>query len=528
MRRLAWVMLALGVVGCGRNPEEPASAPAKDAGAAAATTTENMPPAKTQEEVGAAVAKAKLSRATATAATGLGLRAAIGQLQTRIEESLAAGPTSVIWVIDVSKSTERLRAEATPMIAALHASSQRKFEGADCEVGVLAASEQAAWAAEPAAFDETELEAALEGLLTAESHREMLFEAIKTAGEAASEAKRKRRDALIILITDEAGEDGERVDEVLAPLKRFGTPVYVLGSPAPFGRATASSASIEDPQKAATDYDATVMHEGPETIELEVVDLAFAGSEHDFELYDSGFGPFALERLCRASGGRYFALRPSAADGFYGLEMRWPDPAARRFSPERMQAYAPSYGTRGEYETLLESNGAARALVAAAKLPRVATLGAVNMRFDPSNEAQLKRRLDQSQEAAAKIEPPITRLVELLQRGEAERDALPSARWKAGYDLALGRALAAKARVDGYNSMLAGLKRGKRFENASSKMWVLEMSEDAAEAGSAVASIARKAERLLQRVIEEHPETPWAAMAERELETPLGWKWSEE
>ena len=32
---------------------------------------------------------------------------------------------------------------------------------------------------------------------------------------------------------------------------------------------------------------------------------------------------------------------------------------------------------------------------------------------------------------------------------------------------------------------------------------------------------------LLQRVVDEHPATPWALLAQRELENPLGFKWVE-
>ena len=38
---------------------------------------------------------------------------------------------------------------------------------------------------------------------------------------------------------------------------------------------------------------------------------------------------------------------------------------------------------------------------------------------------------------------------------------------------------------------------------------------------------ADKAMMYLQRVIKEHPDTPWSKMAERELQTPLGFKWVE-
>ena len=32
---------------------------------------------------------------------------------------------------------------------------------------------------------------------------------------------------------------------------------------------------------------------------------------------------------------------------------------------------------------------------------------------------------------------------------------------------------------------------------------------------------------LLRRVVDEHPATPWALLAQRELENPLGFKWTE-
>ena len=41
------------------------------------------------------------------------------------------------------------------------------------------------------------------------------------------------------------------------------------------------------------------------------------------------------------------------------------------------------------------------------------------------------------------------------------------------------------------------------------------------------ATAAREADSLLHRVIDEHPETPWALLAQRELKDPLGFKWVE-
>lgn len=520
------ILVATLLLGCNQTPPT-----AKDDTSATSQVAPNGNEATTElEKQPSAVAKAKLSKDSSTiATTGLGVRAAIGQLQTRIEESVAGGPTSVIWVIDVSKSTERLRGEVLSMITAVTTAIKKNQPEADLLTGLVSASAEAKWELEPTGADPEALEGAVAKLMTSSSPKENLFSAIRLASEKAVEARRKSREAMIILVTDEAGDDGDTVDEVLTPLKKFSIPVFVLGNPAPFGRASVSAASIEASDKQVTDIDPTVMHEGPETIEPEVIDLSFNGSDASLELYDAGFGPFFLEKLCRVSGGRYLALRHSAGDGaFTGIEIRWPDPSAMRFSPEKMQAYAPEYGSRAEYQSLLESNKAAKTLTSAAKLPRIATLGAINVRFDKANEAQMKRRLDESQEAAAKIEPNITRLVELLLPGESDRDKLPSVRWKAGFDLALGRALAAKARVDGYNSMLAVLKRGKNFQNPASKSWRLQAGDDATEAGSSIQAMVKKSNMLLSRVIKEHPETPWAEMAKRELETPLGWKWVEE
>jgi Mg-chelatase subunit ChlD len=513
----AFLAMLLLNFGCEPKAEKPQSKP-------------EAAPAKTETKPTRSVAKTTLSKQSATASgSSLNLRAAIGQLQSRFEESLADTPALVIWIVDHSRSTERLRGEAIPMISALHAVLKKKNPKADFQVGVIAASNSAKWELEPVPAEPSPIEKALGQIATADSFTENLMAAVKLASEKAVEARRAGREATIVLITDEAGDDGDAVDEVLPPLKRFGIPVFVIGHPAPFGRISASAASVESKEREATEIDPKIMHEGPESIEPEVVDLSFSGSDLSLDLMDSGFGPFALEKLCRISGGKYMALRTGASEtSFTGIEIRWPDPSATRYSADKMQPYAPDYSGVAEYQALLQSNRAAQALIQAAKLPRIDTLGAITTRFDKVNEAQMKRRLDESQEAAAKIEPGIMRLVEILQPGESDRDKLPSLRWKAGYDLAMGRAFAAKARVDGYNSMLAVLKRGKNFQHPASKSWILEPHDDAIEAGSSIQAVVKKANQYLQRVIEEHPDTPWAEMAQRELETPLGWKWIEQ
>ena len=124
------------------------------------------------------------------------------------------------------------------------------------------------------------------------------------------------------------------------------------------------------------------------------------------------------------------------------------------------------------------------------------------------------------------IEPGLNAAI-TVAAGESDREQLTKLRWQAGYDLAMGRILAAKSRVEGYNAMLAALKRGKSFENEGSTRWLLTPAEET-EAGSAVKKIGERAVEYLERVKKVHSGTPWAQMAEMELQVPVGWKWMEQ
>jgi hypothetical protein len=90
----------------------------------------------------------------------------------------------------------------------------------------------------------------------------------------------------------------------------------------------------------------------------------------------------------------------------------------------------------------------------------------------------------------------------------------------------MGRVMAIKVRLDGYNSMIAALKRGKTFADASSKTWVLTPA-DAFETESTLKKMGERAKMYLERVVKDHPGTPWAKIAAQELKTPLGWTWKE-
>jgi hypothetical protein len=100
-------------------------------------------------------------------------------------------------------------------------------------------------------------------------------------------------------------------------------------------------------------------------------------------------------------------------------------------------------------------------------------------------------------------------------------------RWQAGYDLALGRVLAAKVRTDAYNTVLALAKSGMTFTDPKNDTWRLVRSDMVANAGSQMEKLAGQARASLERVVKEHPGTPWALIAQEDLRTPLGYEWRE-
>jgi hypothetical protein len=191
-----------------------------------------------------------------------------------------------------------------------------------------------------------------------------------------------------------------------------------------------------------------------------------------------------------------------------------------------MARYRPDYLSPQDYEKRLKASPLRTSLVSAAMLT-APVMEAPKMRFIKRSEAELAGELTRAQQDAAKLEPALTRLAAILEPGMKGREEETTPRWRAGFDLALGRVLAQKVRTETYNAMLAKAKRGLQFENAKNNTWVLAPDNEIS-VGSKWEREAELAKELLQAVVKEHEGTPWAHLASKELEVPLGWKWKEE
>jgi hypothetical protein len=471
-------------------------------------------------------------------ARSLSTAAAIERVLAVMRDSVAFAPTTVVWFLDISPSAMNWGSELHADVRRFYAETAPGLNAKQSDrlmTGIVTVGQAVEFPVKLTS-DPQVVVAALDAIRMDSSGREVTFDALEQ-GLAAylSERTRNGREVLFVVITDEAGDDWDRVENLLEPTRKYALPVYVVGVPAPFGRRAAldfsveaeGAASMKGTQAGGGNWQPIL--QGPESRDLETIPLEFEELGTDVELLDAGFGPFGLEWLCRVSGGAFLAVREADSRGGLARARRlvWPTVDATAFEDDRWRAYMPDWVTATDYAKVLQGNMACQALHDASLLPKAAVLRDAEFRFEKRDEAELKNRLDRAQQAAAKVAPAVNDLYEMLRKGAGDAEKLKSPRWRAGYDLAMGRASAAKARIDGYNAMLAALKRGRSFTKPDSRYWVLVRASTTDES-SALRNLVDRARTHLQRVVDEHPGTPWARQAQHELEIPLGWQWNEE
>lgn len=473
-----------------------------------------------------------------------GAAGAVDRITQEILTSLEQRKTLVVWLFDASGSLE---AERKQIIG--------RFERIYDELGIVEAADNptfrrykdkplltavAGFGARPQLMtpeptdqlpeileavraireDEDDPQRGVENVFTAVGEMAELFRSYRRA-------KNGSRNVMLVVFTDEAGNDVHRLEETVALCRKLAMAVYVVGRPAPFGRRSAYVKYVDPDPRFDQRPQWVPVDMGPETLLPERLKLDVAGRGRDAML-DSGFGPYALTRLCYETGGLYFAAHPNREIGKSVSARETANLSAhfqRFFNPLVMRRYQPDYLPVDGYLQLARRNEARRALLEAAELSWTTPMENVQLRFPKRDEASLAQSLSRAQRSAAIVQPRLDQLCDILLEGEQDREKLEQPRWQAGYDLALGRALAVKVRTDGYNAMLAIAKQGMAFEDAKNNVWILRPADHYAD--STTERLAEKARLYLERTLAEHPDTPWALLAEEELARPLGWEWTE-
>ncbi len=111
----------------------------------------------------------------------------------------------------------------------------------------------------------------------------------------------------------------------------------------------------------------------------------------------------------------------------------------------------------------------------------------------------------------------LDKLLAQFREAEPDRKTLREPRARAAFDLHRGRLLVLRARTVEYRRVLT-----ESLTNAAlAKTPAIRMSPVKAEG---VSDDARTSRQVLEKVVSEHPGTPWALLAERSLAEDLGWK----
>ncbi len=348
---------------------------------------------------------------------------------------------------------------------------------------------------------------------------------IERYGRAAGRSDRK---LVVIVLTDETGNDEGRVEETIAAAQTFSSPVYILGREAIFGYPY-THVDWEDEVTGLHHW--VRVERGPETAMPEC--LQYDGFHGRWDSASSGFGPYAQVRLVKETGGIYFVLAREEAD-LLGAQARM----ERNFDDLAMKEYEPSLVPRREYEASRNQSDFR------------STVWDVIVRlnphqgFDPElNLQRLYYPVDTEEFAevgriqfqrAVRSLTLLNQAVELLERVEPMRATEEEMRWRAAYDLALAQCLAYRVRQ--FQFLLA-LDRQQKDQPPPSdimhNVWNVRHVSEMIEPDEQVVAQTRvdlaelekqraRAVEMYEYVMQQHPGTPWAQRAAYEKSLGFG------
>lgn len=453
---------------------------------------------------------------TGTGGSNGGVAGSIDRLTFEIMASLKERKTLVVWLFDESTSMKKRRefvAERFENIYKQLGLLNVETKNNVLKSAVMSFGKDTHFISKDATDDiDSLVKLVKENIPDDESGKENVFGAVEAAVKRYRDQRtRDHRNCMIVIVTDERGDDFERVDQCIKETAAAGFKVFCVGNAAPFGQ---EKGQVDFEDKDGFVWNDLPVDQGPETVAPEYVKLPFWGvASSDLNRLTAGLGPYALTRLCAETQGVYLI----AEDTGKGV----------RFDPAIMRNYLPDYRPIRFYEKDRQANRAKMVLVDAARKTINDSVPAPDTIFRADTDAVLRTQLNESQKPFAVLDYKVNEIVSLLEQGEKDRVKIKEPRWQASYDLAYGRALALRVRAFGYNMMLAQMKSNpKTFEKQGNNTWEL-IASDEISTGVATKKLAAKAQEYLERVVNSHAGTPWAALAERELSKPMGWSWKE-
>ena len=264
---------------------------------------------------------------------------------------------------------------------------------------------------------------------------------------------------------------------------------------------------------------------GPETVDNEC--LQYDGLHGRWDEQPSGFAPYGLARITKDSGGIYFLL-PSEENLRQQISQR-----EKAYSMKTLKEYVPDYEGRKEYETRLSRSVLRRTLSDIIQQTRDYGF----RRHFPVEAFALAQAIN---EEIPKVQQQLAILATIekrLRNLEKERDRDSEKRWQAHYDLILAQITAYQVKAYEYGATLTEMKQKlQKNELQPTKQpvkdrlvveWVIDHNQKLRASPESTAKQIEEAKRLFQQVIDRHPKSPWADLAQDELNRGFGCQYSE-
>jgi len=483
-----------------------------------------------------------------------GVVSAIGQ---DIGASLKSNRTLVVWLFDRSPSLITQRTQILEQLREVYTgqgglSLEHKVAFADhsqkallTQVAAFGQNYEQALTVPVSTFQP--VERAIRSIVRDDSGIENVMEGVQKAVSKYRGLSRYDEDkgdrkcnVVIVVITDEAGDDVDRVEETIEACQRAQTPVYVIGVPAPFGEQE-SSVKWTDPDIPNAPTVPAVVNQGPESLvyervaascRLKPINDTYAARRALFPPpVDSGFGPYGLTMLSRETGGIFFAVHPnreSSSQGWEGVA-NYASHLMQFYSPEIMKNYAPDYLPASDFFNLVAEQPIRRATLEAAKQSTSGELIIRTERFFTKD--RFDRKLATAKREAEDYAKRLSNVYQDLKSVESKLDYETSKRWQANYLLAMVNVEGSLARLYSWLALLQTLEdRRPSFDKAdlsrTNNYWQVKESYELLKDENVVSMVASVKDRC-RKIIKDHPGTPWATMAMWEMEVPFGFQASQ-
>ncbi len=365
-----------------------------------------------------------------------GVEGAVDRIATEIVRRLEQGRTLVVWAFDASGSLQAERQRLGKHIETIYTHINQLDENQlSSNEGLLTmvvgfGHDHQALLPKPTA-DHAEISSAISSVPLDETGVETTFATVAAIvrrwGHYKDEHGKVYR-TMIIVVTDEVGDDEDHLEEAIVLAQKAKVPVYVLGSQAVFGRSEGYMDYVDPKTKHVFHH--VPVRQGPESVLLEQIRLPFWYGGPQYEIVEAGFGPYALSRMAAATGGIYFVTRF--------------DTRRMGFDPARMREYRPDWVRRDEYEKEISRSTFKQAVLAAAQLTQQKLPGMPSLYFPAADGPEFKEAMTNNQAVAERTAYTVDEALGPINSVVKLRDREKSRRWQAHYDLIRGRLLAMK------------------------------------------------------------------------------------